>query len=202
MSRLPLAVLFGGALALAIVLCALTGCGRGRDRSSESPSAPPAAPVAGTAEHVYGPGGPPAASATRIALRPQPPPFADPRLIALAEARAVCTFDWHQTLAARIEQARAYATPAYQQALAPSPADEANWQRTQRDRESASCAVAGSFLVTNAPNTPTVRFERVEMAQRVSVGSRSPTSQPFAALYRIERQPDGRWLVGADGEGG
>ncbi len=201
MSRPPLAVLFGGVVALAIVLCALTGCGRGRDRSSESPSVVPVAPVAGTAEHVYGPG-PPAAGATRIALRPQQPPFSDPRLIALAEARAVCAFDWHQTLATRVEQARAYASPAYQQALAPSPADEVNWQRTQRDRESASCAVAGSLAVPNAPNTPTVQFERVEMTQRVSVGSRSPSSQPFAVLYRIERQADGRWLVGADGEGG
>jgi hypothetical protein len=114
----------------------------------------------------------------------------------------VCNFDWHQTLATRIAQARAFATPAYQHAMAPTPADAANWQRTQRDRESAACSGIRSVLVATAPNTPTVRFERVGLTQRVGLARDSPSAQPFEVLYRVERQADGRWLVGADGEGG
>jgi hypothetical protein len=137
-------------------------------------------------------------------MQPQPPPFSDPGLVATAEAQAVCAFDWHQTLAARLAAARAFATPAYQLTLVPSQTGITNWRRTQHDRESAACSVIRSFVVSSAPNTPTVRFERVDLTQRVSLAGKPNAAgpQPFAVLYRVERQPDGRWLVGADGEGG
>jgi hypothetical protein len=47
-----------------------------------------------------------------------------------------------------------------------------------------------------------VRFLRVQETQSVSVNGKPPSAQAFAAQYRVESQPDGRWLVGADGGGG
>ena len=56
--------------------------------------------------------------------------------------------------------------------------------------------------MSSAPNSPTVRYERVEMTQQVQAASSAPNTQSFAVTYRVEWQSDGRWLVGADGEGG
>lgn len=203
MTRPSIALLIGGVVGLVMAVCALTGCSAGHPKpatSSDSIGAD-ADQVPATAEHVYGPA-PPSDTAGGVALRPQRPPFSDPRLVALAEAQAVCNFDWHESLAMRIARASTYATPAYRQTLAPTPTDTANWMRTRHDGESAVCSVLRSYVMSSAPNTPTVRFERVDMIQRVSVAGRSTSTQPYGVLYRVERQPDGGWLIGADGEGG
>ncbi len=201
MTRPSIALLFGGVVGLVMALCAIAGCGGGHAKPATSPdSGADADQVPATAEHVYGPAPPTAASG--VALRPQHPPFSDPRLVAVAEAETVCNFDWHESLATRIARASVYATPVYRQTLTPSPTDTANWLRTRHDGESAVCSVLRSYAMSSAPNTPTVRFERVDMIQRVSVAGRSTSTQPYGVLYRVERQPDGGWLVGADGEGG
>ena len=199
MSRWTSASLLGIAVCLAAVVFALGACSGAR---------PPPAPAAvsgtpGTAEHVYLPlrTPPPSGAAARPAVAPRAP-FADPRLVDLAEAGAVCNFDWRQSRATRVAQARAVATAAYALTLGPSTADAANWQSTQHDRESAACSAPRAVLVSTAPNADAVRYERVEMAQAVRVRDAAAHPQPFAALYRVERQPDGRWLVAADGEGG
>jgi hypothetical protein len=114
----------------------------------------------------------------------------------------VCNFDWRQKLAERINAVRRYGTAAYAQALEPSAGDIANWQRTQQDRESGACTGAAASVVSTAPNSATVYFERVRMQQQLTLPKRPPTTQTFEMLYRVEKQYDGRWLIGAEGDGG
>jgi hypothetical protein len=200
MSRRTFALLLGEAVWLLTVISALGACAGARP----PPGQAPVLGTPGTAEHVYKPLPVPSPIGTAVHRASHPPraPFTAPRLVSLAEAGAVCNFDWRQSLAARVGRARVFATPAYAVTLAPSAADAANWRLTQQDRESATCSSARTFGVSTAPNTPAVRYERVEMTQAVRVGAAAPHPQRFAALYRVERQPDGRWLVAADGEGG
>ena len=199
MSRWTFATLLGEAVCLAAVVFALGACAGARP----PPAPAPVSGTPGTAEHVYLPlrTPPPSGIARRPAAAPRAP-FSDPRLVALAEAGAVCNFDWRQSLATRVARARAFATAAYALTLGSSTADAANWRSTQQDRESAACSAPRAFVVSTAPNADAVRYERVELTQAVRVGDAAPHAQPFAALYRVERQPDGRWLVAADGEGG
>jgi hypothetical protein len=128
--------------------------------------------------------------------------FANPQRTAIAEARAVCNFDWRQSLTVRVEWARKFATAAYAQALTPSPNDMANWRLTQQDHESATCAGSRALALSGAPNTATVRYEHVEMTQRAQVRGKPSARQQFEVSYRLELQFDGRWLVGAEGDGG
>jgi hypothetical protein len=199
MSRRTSASLLGAAVCLATVVSALGACGGARPPPARTPAPGPP----GTAEHVYRAAITPSPSAT-AQQRASPPraPFSSPRLVALAEAAAICSFDWRQSLAARVSSARSFGSDGYALTLAPSTADVANWRRTQLDRESATCSSARAVLVSTAPNTAAVRYERVEMTQAVSVGAAGPDPQRFVALYRVERQPDRRWLVAADGGGG
>jgi len=101
-----------------------------------------------------------------------------------------------------VSAVRRYATPAYAEALEPSAGDVANWQRTQQDRESGACSGVTASVVSTAPNSATVFFERVRMQQKLTLPKKAPTTQAFEVLYRLEKQYDGRWLVGAEGDGG
>jgi hypothetical protein len=130
------------------------------------------------------------------------PDLAAPRQVATAAARVVCNFDWQQTLAQRVAALRRYATAAYARALEPSSGDLANWRSTQRDRETGTCTAATATLVRTAPNAATVYFERVRMQQKLTLPKKPPTTQTFEVLYRVEKQYDGHWLVGAEGDGG
>jgi hypothetical protein len=190
MSRQVSALLVGVTVALAALL---TACAA-RRATTPAQHAPHGTPSA--AEHVY-----------RQPIAPAPTPThpttkGDPRIVALAEARAVCNFDWHQSLAARIAAARAFATTGYAGVLTPTADGVANWRRTQQDRESATCVGATTVPAATAPNSGTVRYERVRMTQVLRVNGRRANEQPFVVLYRVERQYDGRWLVGAEGDGG
>jgi hypothetical protein len=157
-------------------------------QSSTDPLSPTAGPVSGV--------GQPGAGTTPV------PDLAAPRKVATLAATTVCNFDWHQTLAQRVAAIRHYATPAYAQALEPSSGDVANWRSTQRDREIGTCTEPTATLVRTAPNAPTVYFERVRMQQKLALPKKQPTTQTFEVLYRVEKQYDGRWLVGAEGDGG
>jgi hypothetical protein len=130
------------------------------------------------------------------------PNLAEPRRVAITAASAVCNFDWRQKLTDRVAAVRRYATAAYAEALQPSASDTANWQRTQQDRESGSCSQATASVVSTAPNSATVYFERVRMEQQLRLPGKPISTQTFEVLYRVEKQYDGRWLVGAEGDGG
>src|SRR6266702_3715614 len=136
MSRWTFASLLGEAVCLAAVVFALGACAGARPPPAPAP--PPGTP--GTAEHVYLPLRTPSPSgaAAQPTIAPQTP-FSDPRLIALAKADAVCNFDWRQSLATRVAQARTFATAAYALTLGASTADAANWQITQQHREYGAC---------------------------------------------------------------
>jgi hypothetical protein len=125
-----------------------------------------------------------------------------PRRVAIAAARVVCTFDWRQKLADRVRALRHFATAAYARTLEPTADDVADWQRTQHDRESGVCSQPVASVVSTAPNSATVYFERVRMRQQLRLPGKPPTTQTFQVLYRVEKQYDGRWLVGAEGDGG
>jgi hypothetical protein len=182
-------MLVAEAVGVSAVLLVLSACG-GDGRSAPRATGAVVTPLAATAT--------PAGSAAPSPLVSRPatggpstnypaarPPFSEPRLVALAEARAQCQFDWRQSLAARLVAAGRFVTTAYARTMAATPADLAAWARTRQDRAPAS-----------------VRFVRVALRQRVSLPGHEPTIQPFAALYRVERQFDGRWLVAGNGSGG
>ena len=91
-------------VSVALAACAGAHAGPGPPRPSAT--APRASPTGPPAEHVYGPAPTSQAPSARTHYPPQHPPFSDPRLVALAEAEAVCNFDWRQTLATRIARAQ------------------------------------------------------------------------------------------------
>lgn len=196
-----------GAVGVATALVAVTACTSDK-RAPPEDSAPGAWPTA-TAEHVNRPSADPLSSASGPVITGAPgsgttpvPDLAAPRQVAIAAARTVCNFDYRQTLARRIDALRRYVTVAYARELEPSANDLANWRSTQRDRETGTCSAATATLVRTAPNTPAVYFERVRMQQRLTLPGKPPTTQEFEVLYRVEKQYDGRWLVGAEGNGG
>lgn len=199
MSRSTSGFPLGDIVVLTAALAALAACSRGA-------VAPPSDSVpvvsSGTpAAHVREQPTPTAFPSDRTTAHAISSEFGNPERVAIAEARAVCNFDWRKSLAARITGARKYATDAYARALTPSANDMANWMRTQHDRESATCTELRAFALSGAPNTASVRYERVEMTQVVQVRGQ-PRPQQFEVSYRVERQYDGRWLVGAEGDGG
>ena len=200
----PTRTVLQGAVGVAAALLAVTACNTSDKRAPPAESGPETWP-GGTAEHVYRTSTNPR-SPTSGSLAP--PASADPaslaaaRTVAVAAAGAVCNFDWHEKLADRVAAVRRYATAAYADSLAPSVGDTANWQRTQQDRESGTCTGATAVLVSTAPNSATVCFERVRMQQQLTLPKKPPTTQTFEALYRVERQYDGHWLVAAEGDGG
>lgn len=188
----------------------LTGCAASSDkRAPPDPSGPAPWPT-GTAQHVYRPStdplpsspGPTESASTESPSAVSVPNLAEPRRVAVAAASAVCNFDWRQKLADRIAAVRRYATAPYAQTLAPSASDVANWKRTQADHESGVCAQPSAAVVSTAPNSSTVYFERVRMQQQLRLPNNPTTTQSFEVLYRVEKQYDGRWLVGAEGDGG
>ena len=176
-----------GAVGVTTALVVLTACAN-QQVVAELPSH-----AATSSAHVPVSVDPPRAASTRAG---------DPRRVALAEARAVCDFDWRQSMASRLAEARRYVTPAYALTLAPTSNDKANWQRTQQDREAGVCSAAKATKIATAPHTSTVQYLRVEMTQRISATGAPARAQPFAVQYRIERQMDGRWLVAAESDGG
>lgn len=197
-----------GAVGLATALVAVTACTSDkRAPPSDGPTGawpldtagqlgPPSTdPLSSTSGPATG-GALPRSTATPV------PDLAAPRQVAVLAATTVCNFDWHQTLARRVAAIRHYATPAYAEALEPSSGDVANWRSTQRDRETGTCTQPTATLVRTAPNAPTVYFERVRMQQKLTLPGKQPTTQTFEVLYRVEKQYDGRWLVGAEGDGG
>ncbi len=194
-------VLVAGAVGLATALIAVTACTASGDKRAPPESSGPGAWPSGTAEHVYRPSTTPLSPTT---ASPAPPPadLAEPRRVAVAAAGAVCNFDWRQKLADRVTAVRRYATAAYAQALEPSAGDIANWLRTQQDRESGVCSQLSVTVVSTAPNSATALFERVRMQQQLRLPNKPATTQAFEVLYRLEKQYDGCWLVGAEGDGG
>jgi hypothetical protein len=192
---------FGDIVVLTAALAALAACGS----NAVAPASDSAASLVSTGPAVAHVRDQPTRTASASGSTPPhaiSEEFANPERVAVAEARAVCNFDWRQPLTARIQAAGRYATDAYAHALSPSANDSANWTRTQQDHESATCTGMQAFALLGAPNTPTVRYERVEMTQLVRVAGRARTPQRFEVSYRVERQYDGRWLVGADSDGG
>jgi hypothetical protein len=196
-----------GAVGLATALVAVTACTS--DKRAPPNDDPTGAWPTDTAQHVNRPSRDPLLPTSGSATAAPPgagvepvPDLAAPRQVAVAAATAVCNFDWHQTLAQRLTALRKYVTVAYARGLEPSSGDLANWRSTQRDREVGTCAGATAALVRTAPNSPTVYFERVRMQQQVTLPGKKPTTQNFEVLYRVEKQYDGHWLVGAEGNGG
>jgi len=197
----PTRTVLVGAVGLATALIAVTACTTSSDKRAPPDGSGPGAWPSGTAEHVYRPSTDPL-SPTSGSPAPPPANLAEPRRVAIAAASVVCNFDWREKLADRVSAVSRYATPAYAQALEPSAGDIANWQRTQQDRESGACSGVTVSVVSTAPNSATVFFERVRMQQRLTLPKKTPTTQAFEVLYRLEKQYDGRWLVGAEGDGG
>lgn len=193
-----------GAVGLATALIAVSACTTSETRGPPGATGPGAWP-SGTAGHAY--------QASTDPLSPTPgstatgsaaplPNLAEPRRVAIAAASAVCNFDWQQKLTDRVAAVRRYATAAYAETLQPSASDAANWQRTQQDRESGSCSQATASVVSTAPNSATVYFERVRMQQQLRLPGKPISLQTFEVMYRVEKQYDGHWLVGAEGDGG
>ncbi|HEY3751909.1 MAG TPA: hypothetical protein VGL80_22225 [Pseudonocardiaceae bacterium] len=197
-----------GAVGLATALVAVTACTS--DKRAPPDDRTPGAWPTDSAGHVYRPSTDPLSSTSGSVINGAPsgagtkpvPDLAAPRQVAVAAARTVCNFDWHQTLAQRVAALRRYATVAYARALEPSSGDQANWRSTQRDKETGTCTGATATLVRTAPNAATVYFERVRMQQKLTLPKKTPTTQTFEVLYRVEKQYDGHWLVGAEGDGG
>ena len=197
-----------GAVGFATAVVAVTACTS--DKRAPPDDRSPGAWPTGSAEHVNRPStdpllptsGPVAGGALPGAGTKPVPDLAAPRQVAVAAAHVVCNFDWHQTLPQRVGALRRYATAIYARSLEPSSGDLANWRSTQRDRETGTCTGATATLVRTAPNSPNVYFERVRMQQRLTLPDKPPTTQAFEVLYRVEKQYDGRWLVGAEGNGG
>lgn len=132
-----------------------------------------------------------------------PSPFADPARVAFAEASAACAFDWRQSLRQRVDATLPYATPRYRlQLQAVSEVDRSNWAGTQADHATGSCRGVSSQVIGGAPNTPTTHYVRVQLVQTVSSPGHAPQSGPWLSTYRVLRQPDGRWLVDAELDGG
>lgn len=199
MSRPTSGFPFRDIVVLTAALAALAACG------SKAQSTVPDSPVVSTdspVAHVRAQPTPIAPTSVGPTPHAISGAFANPEQVAVAEARTVCNFDWRQPLAARVTEARKYATDAYAQTLTPSANDRANWLLTQQDHESATCTGPRAFGLSGAPNTATVRYERVEMTQLVHLHGQPPRPQQFEVSYRVERQYDGRWLVGAEGDGG
>lgn len=193
-----------GAVGLATALIALTACTTSETRGPPG-STPPGAWPSGTAGQVYQASTDPlspTSGSTATGSAASLPNLAEPRRVAITAASAVCNFDWRQKLTDRVAAVRRYATAAYAEALQPSASDTANWQRTQQDRESGSCSQATASVVSTAPNSATVYFERVRMEQQLRLPGKPISTQTFEVLYRVEKQYDGRWLVGAEGDGG
>jgi hypothetical protein len=142
------------------------------------------------------------APATATSSSPPPPEFTDPVRVAVAEASAVCNFDWQQSFADRRSAAARYATTGYIAGSIAASGAADRWQDTQSSRESAVCADAAGRVDPTAPNTGTLRFVRVTMTQRTSSSTLPETPAPFAVMYRVQLQTDGRWLVAGESGGG
>jgi hypothetical protein len=201
--------LASGAVGVALALAAVTGCSAS---ATDRPVEPhdPGLWSAGTAVHVHRPsttarsstrGSAVTASAVGGSARSRMG-LAEPRRVALGAAAVVCNFDWRQKLADRVAALRGYVTASYARSLQPSAGDVANWRRTEQDRESGVCSHATVSLVSGAPNSGSVCFERVAMWQQIRLANTPVSGQRFAMLYRLERQRDGRWLVAGEGDGG
>lgn len=183
----------------------LAGCAVSSDKRAPPDSSGPAPWPSGTAQRLHQPSADPLPSSTgptASASAGSLPNLAEPRRVAIAAASAVCNFTWRQTLADRVAAISHYATAPYAKTLVPTASDIANWQRTQADHESGLCAQASASVVSTAPNSSTVYFERVRMQQQLRLPNKPITTQGFEVLYRVEKQYDGRWLVGAQGDGG
>ena len=193
-----------GAVVLVTVLIAVSACTTSETRGPPGSTGPGAWP-SGTAEHAYRTSTdplPPTSGSTATGSAASLPNLAEPRRVAIAAASAVCNFDWRQKLTDRVAAVRRYATAAYAEVLRPTASDVANWQRTQQDRETGSCSQVNASVVSTAPNSATVYFERIRMEQQLRLPSKPLSMQTFEVLYRVEKQYDGHWLVGAEGDGG
>jgi hypothetical protein len=186
---------------LVLVACSSHSAPHG-DPSGEDVS--PQAQAQQPAQHVSLPAsstasGPPTATSST----PRPPAqYTDPVRVAVAEASTVCNFDWQQSFADRRGAAARYATTDYVASSIDGSGAASRWQDTQSSRESAVCADAAGQVDSSAPNTSTVRFVRVTMTQQITAPAISEAASPFAVMYRVQLQTDGRWLVAGESDGG
>jgi hypothetical protein len=154
------------------------------------------------AQHVSVPPSSTTSARATAPSSPPPPEFTDPIRVAVAEASAVCNFDWQQSFADRRSAAARYATSDYIAGSIDASGAADRWQDTQSSRESAVCADAAGRVDPTAPNTGTLRFVRVTMTQRTSSPTLPQTPAPFTVMYRVQLQTDGRWLVAGESGGG
>jgi hypothetical protein len=191
--------LAGGSLPMLVLVACSSHSTHHSDAATEDVGAP-----AQPAQHVsIAPSSTPSPPATAISSSPPPPAeFTDPVRVAVAEAGAVCNFDWQQSFADRRSAAARYATTDYIAASIEASGAASRWQDTQSTMERAVCADAAGRTEQTAPNSSTVRFVRVTMTQRTSSPTLPETSAPFAVMYRVQLQTDGRWLVAGESGGG
>jgi hypothetical protein len=193
--------LAGGSLPMLVLVACSSHSTHQSDSLTEDVATPSRAPQ--PAQHVsIAPNSTTLSPATATSSSRPPAEFTDPVRVAVAEASAVCNFDWQQSFADRRRAAARYATTGYVVASVEASGAASRWQDTQSTRERAVCADAVGRLDPTAPNTSAVRFVRVTATQRTSSPTLPETSAPFAVMYRVQLQTDGRWLVAGESDGG